>query len=388
MKNRVQYLKKIGVWLLFSLVVLWSLGIFAAAEGTIQLSAGETASGTDDTVTVPLVFTRNPGFTSLKIKVTYEKDKFTLTAVESAAVKEATAFQGEEGDEILFLATEDCLEGGTLAELRFKVADGVSKGDYRLDFSAVGAVNAAYEPVGVSFEEGKITLTQDMVLVRSLSFKQEVLTLERNTQSTLEVTVWPENAVNTKLTFQSSDPKVATVTSGGKVTVLSSGETTITVRSSDGKAQADCRITVPEMSGKETFLVVLSELNIGFVQTLKLFFVTLLGAIPLGLLIALCTMSKFRRLGICHDGCGLSSAIFDLVPFGCVGGQIFPQKTNYPIGCPDRRSHAFACGSLPADSRRHAGTAVLRCDLGNPLCRDGNPDPRCECGNSLAGAGR
>lgn len=296
MKNRVQYLKKIGVWLLFSLVVLWSLGIFAAAEGTIQLSAGETASGTDDTVTVPLVFTRNPGFTSLKIKVTYEKDKFTLTAVESAAVKEATAFQGEEGDEILFLATEDCLEGGTLAELRFKVADGVSKGDYRLDFSAVGAVNAAYEPVGVSFEEGKITLTQDMVLVRSLSFKQEVLTLERNTQSTLEVTVWPENAVNTKLTFQSSDPKVATVTSGGKVTVLSSGETTITVRSSDGKAQADCRITVPEMSGKETFLVVLSELNIGFVQTLKLFFVTLLGAIPLGLLIALCTMSKFRPL--------------------------------------------------------------------------------------------
>lgn len=296
MKNRVQYLKKTGVWLLFSLVVLWSLGIFAAAEGTIQLSAGETASGTDDTVTVPLVFTRNPGFTSLKIKVTYEKDKFTLTAVESAAVRETTVFQGEEGDEILFLATEDCLEGGTLAELRFKVADGVSKGDYRLDFSAVGAVNAAYEPVGVSFEEGKITLIQDMVLVRSLSFKQEVLTLERNTQSTLEVTVWPENAVNTKLTFQSSDPKVATVTSGGKVTVLSSGETTITVRSSDGKAQADCRITVPEMSGKETFLVVLSELNTGFVQTLKLFFVTLLGAIPLGLLIALCTMSKFRPL--------------------------------------------------------------------------------------------
>ncbi len=31
-------------------------------------------------------------------------------------------------------------------------------------------------------------------------------------------------------------------------------------------------------------------------------------------------------MGICHDGWGLSSAIFDLVPFGCVGGQIFPQK--------------------------------------------------------------
>ena len=298
MKNRVQYFKKIGVWLLFSLVVLWSLGVFSTAEGTIQLSAGETTEGTDDTVTVPLVFTQNPGFTSLKIKISYDKDKFTLTDVKSIAVKETTVFEGEEGDEILFLTTKECLEEGTLAELHFKVADGVSKGDYPLDFSAIGAVNAAYEPVEVSFEEGKISLTQDMILIRSLSFKQETLTLERNTQSTLEVIVLPENAVNTKLTFRSSDPKVATVTSGGKITVLSSGETTITVLSSDGKAQASCRIVVPEMPEKEIFLIVLNELNTGFVQTLKLFFVTLLGAIPLGLLIALCTMSKIKPLSI------------------------------------------------------------------------------------------
>ena len=36
----------------------------------------------------------------------------------------------------------------------------------------------------------------------------------------------------------------------------------------------------------EQFPIVFKSLNIGFLQTLKLFFVTLLGAVPLGLVIA------------------------------------------------------------------------------------------------------
>ena len=44
------------------------------------------------------------------------------------------------------------------------------------------------------------------------------------------------------------------------------------------------------------FPVVFEALNVGFLQTLKLFGVTLLGAIPLGLLISFGTMSKFKPL--------------------------------------------------------------------------------------------
>ena len=42
--------------------------------------------------------------------------------------------------------------------------------------------------------------------------------------------------------------------------------------------------------------IVIPALNVGFVQTLKLFFVTLLGAIPLGLLVCLGSLSKIRPL--------------------------------------------------------------------------------------------
>lgn len=46
----------------------------------------------------------------------------------------------------------------------------------------------------------------------------------------------------------------------------------------------------------EQFPVVFSALNVGFLQTLKLFAVTLIGAIPLGLIIAMGSMSKFKPL--------------------------------------------------------------------------------------------
>ncbi len=42
--------------------------------------------------------------------------------------------------------------------------------------------------------------------------------------------------------------------------------------------------------------IVVQSLNIGFLQTMKLFFVTLLGAIPLGLVIALGSMSRVKPL--------------------------------------------------------------------------------------------
>ncbi len=46
----------------------------------------------------------------------------------------------------------------------------------------------------------------------------------------------------------------------------------------------------------EQLPIVIQSLNVGFLQTLKLFFVTLLGAFPLGLVIAFGSMSRFRPI--------------------------------------------------------------------------------------------
>lgn len=46
----------------------------------------------------------------------------------------------------------------------------------------------------------------------------------------------------------------------------------------------------------EQFPIVFPALNVGFFQTLKLFIVTLVGALPLGLIISLGSMAKFKPL--------------------------------------------------------------------------------------------
>ena len=46
----------------------------------------------------------------------------------------------------------------------------------------------------------------------------------------------------------------------------------------------------------EQLPIVVKSLNVGFIQTLKLFFVTLIGAFPLGLIIAFGSMSRFKPL--------------------------------------------------------------------------------------------
>ena len=48
----------------------------------------------------------------------------------------------------------------------------------------------------------------------------------------------------------------------------------------------------------EQLPIVIAALNVGFLQTLKLFGVTLLGAIPLGLIISFGSMSRFKPLSI------------------------------------------------------------------------------------------
>lgn len=46
----------------------------------------------------------------------------------------------------------------------------------------------------------------------------------------------------------------------------------------------------------DQFPIVVKALNVGFMQTLKLFFATLIGAVPLGLIITFGSMSRFKPL--------------------------------------------------------------------------------------------
>lgn len=86
--------------------------------------------------------------------------------------------------------------------------------------------------------------------IESLSFTQKKYSVKKDENINLIVTVKPSKLSNSKLTWKSSDPSIATVDDNGVVRGIKVGKTTITVTSLNGKT-ATCTIEVTN----ETVLV-------------------------------------------------------------------------------------------------------------------------------------
>lgn len=97
--------------------------------------------------------------------------------------------------------------------------------------------------------ETKVTVTTNVEQI-VLNKTEGVLTVGNSV--TVTATVTPDNATNTTVNWTSSDEKVATVDSNGKVTAVAAGNATITATSeSDGDVSADYALTVNKAAVKQ-----------------------------------------------------------------------------------------------------------------------------------------
>ncbi|MCD8048835.1 MAG: Ig-like domain-containing protein [Clostridia bacterium] len=90
-----------------------------------------------------------------------------------------------------------------------------------------------------------VTVTEKTVNVIGVALDKTSLTLEAGETAQLTAEVFPEEATNTSVTWESSDERVATV-ADGVVTAVAGGSAVITVTTSDGGYAAQCSVTVTE----------------------------------------------------------------------------------------------------------------------------------------------
>ena len=83
----------------------------------------------------------------------------------------------------------------------------------------------------------------ETIAVESVTLNEETLSLEVGGTSTLEAAVLPEEATDKTVTWESSDPTIATVTDG-TVTAVAVGEAVITATA--GEANDSCTVTVAQ----------------------------------------------------------------------------------------------------------------------------------------------
>ena len=81
--------------------------------------------------------------------------------------------------------------------------------------------------------------------VTSIKLSKQSSTLKKGQTLKLKATIAPSTAASQKVTWKSSNKRVATVTSSGKVTAKGKGTATITCTAKDGSGKmASCKITV------------------------------------------------------------------------------------------------------------------------------------------------
>ena len=89
------------------------------------------------------------------------------------------------------------------------------------------------------------TVTVTPKLVQSITMDDETLTLERGDDTRLTVTVTPQDADDTSVTWSSNNPGIASVEGNGRVTAIEVGTAVITATTNDGSGlSARCTVTV------------------------------------------------------------------------------------------------------------------------------------------------
>ncbi len=89
-----------------------------------------------------------------------------------------------------------------------------------------------------------VTVTKKTIHVESITLNKHELTLNLNESEKLEYTILPEDATNKNVTWESSNPSIATVDQSGKVIAIQVGNATITVTTEDSQKQDVCEVEV------------------------------------------------------------------------------------------------------------------------------------------------
>ncbi len=149
-------------------------------------------------------------------------------------------------------------------------ADGIASGEQSAGITFPGSNNVrSFTPVG-DYSLKNITETSgvihfdfmgedngenpEVIPVTGITLSETSLALEVGDTHTLTATVVPTNATNTNCTWLSSAANIVSVDNNGKLTALTIGNATITVKTEDGGRIATCTVTVntPNSNDPET----------------------------------------------------------------------------------------------------------------------------------------
>ena len=185
----------------------------------------------------------------------YENNKWTKLG-EDVGGSEVTNLLIDVNGKIPYVAYVDSVKGCSIVKKingdkwvqeGLNVSDeNLSKLDFKISNNkAYVAINpTASQKLLIKSRQLEKPNTGQIVGVSGITLNKTALNLTIGASESLVATISPSNATNKDVEWTSSNTNVATVDTKGKVTGVSSGSATITVKTKDGSKVATCNVTV------------------------------------------------------------------------------------------------------------------------------------------------
>ena len=249
--------------LLFSIVTVLLMTVFMMGtvfaeaghetnklEATIEITANKTSVVEGDEVEFTFTIkdlknAKDDSIAAIEGKVEYNTDFFEFVS---------TTFStgGQSGEK--FNVMKVVKEGEVYAKLVLKVKENASgTGDVKFTElmasdgdmdKAEGDAEASTKPISFSYQIVNPITPPPTVAVTNVKIEATKTTLKVGETTILKAVVEPTTATNKKVTWSSSDDKVATIDSNGQVKGIKEGEATITATTEDGNKKATLKITI------------------------------------------------------------------------------------------------------------------------------------------------
>ena len=139
--------------------------------------------------------------------------------------------------------------------------------DYTItgDYQATEIGTYTIQIVGIGLYKGSLEKSYQIlpITVAEIKLSQSTLSMKKGETTVLTVTITPENATDKAVTWTSSDTKIATVDSTGKVTAVSAGTASITCTAKDGSGKkATCEVTVTDPTPPKPSVVKVAKITL------------------------------------------------------------------------------------------------------------------------------
>lgn len=244
-------MKKIISILLSCIILISSIAgitVFADDYASPTFIVSDVSGKAGETVKVNVSLLNNPGIISFRVRITYDSDSLELISGEPGVL--GTSFGPTTKNPFTF-SWYDAIHGdytttGVVAKLTFKIKDDAPVGESAITLSYLedDVFNTNYENVHFDIDNGIATVEVTPVSATGVSLDKDTLSLKTGESEQLIANILPENATNKAVTWESSDPDVATVDENGNVTGIKEGTSTITVITDDGSFTDTCAVTV------------------------------------------------------------------------------------------------------------------------------------------------